>query len=100
MPKTPYEEDNEGAELKKKEKSWKAEISRGCRKTERQSEQLAGTDTAVSDLSPPPVRKQTGSLFDLWSASLTGWPLLRLKEAGVRVVVISETCPRCSLSQV
>lgn len=49
---------------------------------ERGGEQLAGTDTAVSDLSSTPAGKQTGSPFDLWSASPAGRPLLRLKEAG------------------
>lgn len=65
-----------------KRRSWKGEISR--RETERGGEQLAGADTAVSDLSPTPAGKQTGSLCDLWSASPAGRPLLRLKEAGER----------------
>lgn len=80
--------------------SWKAEINRGCGETEGGSEQLAGTDTAVSDLSPTPTGKQTGTLFDLWSASLTGWPLLQVKEVGESGVVISQTCPYCSFSPV
>jgi len=46
------------------------------------------------------VGKQTSSLFDLWSASLTGWPLLRLKKAELSAVVIGETCPHCCFSQV
>lgn len=96
MPQTLYEEDNAAAELKKVGKPRLAEAA----ERQRGSEQLAGTDTAVSDLSPTPTGKQTGSLFDLWSASLTGWPLLRLKEAGESAVVIGETCPYCSFSQV
>lgn len=56
--------------------------------TERGGEQLAGTDTAVSDLSSTPAGKQTGSPFDLWSASPAGRPLLRLKEAGEGASVV------------
>lgn len=75
MPQTLYEEDNAAAELKKVGAARLA----GAAERQRGSEQLAGTDTAVSDLSPTSAGKQTGSLFDLWHASLTGWPLLRLK---------------------
>ncbi|MEQ2189268.1 hypothetical protein GOODEAATRI_023496, partial [Goodea atripinnis] len=63
-------------------------------------EQLVGTDTAVSDLSTPPVGKQTSRLLDLWSASLTGWPLFRLREAAESRIVIAETCPWSNFSQV
>lgn len=80
-----------------KRRSWKGEISR--RETERGGEQLAGADTAVSDLSPTPAGKQTGSLCDLWSASPAGRPLLRLKEAGERERT-SSSSPCFSFSQV
>lgn len=86
MPRTLYEDDNEGAELKKVGKTRLAEAAERERDGEEEENSWLGQILLLHTSPTTPAGKQTASLFDLWSSSPTGCPLLPLKEAAESLV--------------